>query len=534
MATLTFCGAAGTVTGSCSLIENGDARFLIDCGLYQGNKSVKELNIQPFPFDAGAIRFLVLTHAHIDHSGLIPKLVKAGFDGPIYATKATADLLEFMLPDSASIQESNAERHNRRRRRRNQPEIKPVYDSEDAARALEKLHPVEYESWFEPVAGVHVRFWNAGHILGSASAELQLDDTDSGNPLRMLFSGDLGPDEKVFHPEPDAPEGFDYIVCESTYGGRDRDDYTLAQRRANLREELKRGLERGGNVVIPSFAVERSQELLHDIGVLLARREIPEATVFLDSPLARKATEVFIRHAPKLEDVDVPPEDLFRDPHFRLVKTVDESKAINKIKSGAIIISASGMCDAGRIKHHLINNIWRPESTVLFVGYQAPGTLGHVLTSGSKDVRIHGKEFKVRAAIRRLGNYSAHADQGELADWIAERSPVVGRLFLNHGEDDARRALRDLLVERGLDREKIVLPAFDEHYDLVAGTAQSKGRVADRIADEALERDWHSDYAVFILRLADRLEETTDPTQRTHIIARLQEALDQGGVQSPN
>ena len=289
MATLTFCGAAGTVTGSCSLIENGDLRFLIDCGLYQGNKSVRELNRQPFPFDPGAVDFLILTHAHIDHSGLIPKLVKAGFTGPIYATQPTADLLEFMLPDSASIQESNAERLNRKRRRRDQPEIKPVYDSDDAARALEKLHPVEYESWFEPATGVHVCYWNAGHILGSASAELKLDDTVSGNPLRMLFSGDLGPDEKVFHPEPDAPEGFDYIVCESTYGDRDRDDYTIEERRATLRDELRRGLERGGNVVIPSFAVERSQELLHDIGVLLAQREIPQATVFLDSPLARSS-----------------------------------------------------------------------------------------------------------------------------------------------------------------------------------------------------------------------------------------------------
>jgi metallo-beta-lactamase family protein len=525
MTTLTFCGAAGTVTGSCSLIENSNVRFLIDCGLYQGNKSVKQLNIQPFPFDPGAISFLVLTHAHIDHSGLIPKLVKAGFEGPIYATRATADLLEFMLPDSASIQESNAKRHNRKRRRRNLPEIEPVYGSEDASRALRQLQPVEYESWFEPAAGVHIRYWNAGHILGSASAELKLDATASGNPLRMLFSGDLGPDEKVFHPEPDAPEGFDYIVCESTYGGRDRDDYTLAQRRATLRDELRQGLERGGNVVIPSFAVERSQELLHDIGVLLAKREIPKATVFLDSPLARKATEVFIRHAASLEDVDVPPEDLFRDPNFRLVQTVDESKAINQIKSGAIIISASGMCDAGRIQHHLINNIWRRESTVLFVGYQAPGTLGHVLTSGVKDVRIHGKEFKVRAAIRRIGNYSAHADQRELADWIIERSPVVGRLFLNHGEDDARRALRDLLSERGIDLEKIVLPAFDEHYELVAGTAESKGRAAKRIDDRALERDWHSDYAVFILRLAGHLEGTTDPNERTRIIGRLQEAL---------
>ncbi len=384
MAKLTFCGAAGTVTGSCALVENDSSRFLVDCGLYQGNKTVKELNIQPFPFNAEELGFVILTHAHIDHSGLLPKLVKAGFEGPIYATEATADLLQFMLPDSASIQESNAERINRKRRRRNLPIIHPIYSGEDATRALKQIRPVKYEQWFEPAEGIHVRYWNAGHILGSASAELKLDKTSSGNPLRILFSGDLGPDEKVFHPEPDAPEGFDYIICESTYGGRDRDDYTLIERRATLRDELTRGLERGGNVVIPSFAVERSQELLHDIGTLIARREIPPATVFLDSPLARKATEVFIRHAGELEDVEIPAEDLFRDPHFRLVQTVDESKAINRIKSGAIIISASGMCDAGRIKHHLINNIWRPESTVLFVGYQAPGTLGHVITSGKK------------------------------------------------------------------------------------------------------------------------------------------------------
>jgi len=525
MATLTFCGAAGTVTGSCSMIENGSTRFLVDCGLYQGNKSVKELNIQPFPFDVGEVGFLILTHAHIDHSGLVPKLVKAGFDGPIYATQATADLLEFMLPDSASIQESGAERLNRKRRRRGLPEVEPVYEREHAAQALELIRPVEYEAWFEPQQGVNVCFWNAGHILGSASTEIKLDGTSSGNPLRMLFSGDLGPDEKVFHPEPDAPEGFDYIVCESTYGDRDRDDYTLKERRATLRDELTRGLERGGNVVIPSFAVERSQELLHDIGTLLARREIPPATVYLDSPLARKVTEVFIRHAGELEDVEVPAEDLFRDSQFRLVQSVNESKAINEVTGGAIIISASGMCDAGRIKHHLINNIWRREATILFVGYQAPGTLGHVITSGRKDVRIHGKEFKVRAAIRRIGHYSAHADQGELADWIVERAPVVGSLFLNHGEDKARAALRELLVKRGLERSKIVIPAFDEHYELVAGTAASKGRVAERIDDAALQRDWYNDYAAFILRLAAQLEATEDGQKRRRVIARLQDVL---------
>ena len=209
------------------------------------------------------------------------------------------------------------------------------------------------------------------------------------------------------------------------------------------------------------------------------------------------------------------------------MQTVQESKDINGHTGGAIIISASGMCDAGRIKHHLRANIWRPEATVLFVGYQAPGSLGHVISNGAKDVRIHGREFKVAARIRRIGNYSAHADQSELADWIMERTPVAGRLFLNHGDDGARRALAELLIERGLKSEKIVIPSFDETFELVAGTAQSKGRAAERIDDAALERDWHSDYAVFILRLADRLRTTAEPAKREQLIARLEAALEE-------
>jgi metallo-beta-lactamase family protein len=526
VANLTFCGAAGTVTGSCSHLTKDETRLLIDCGLFQGNRSVQDLNHQPFPFDAKQVDFLILTHAHIDHSGLVPKLTRAGFDGPIYATPATADLLEFMLRDSATIQESNAERANRKRRRRNREVIEPVYTIDDAERALKQLRPVDYETWVEPAANVHFRLWNAGHILGSASAELKLDPTDSGNTLRLLFSGDLGPDEKTFHPEPDAPGGFDYIVCESTYGDRDREDYTLDKRRATLREELRRGLARGGNVVIPSFAVERSQELLHDIGTLLARQEIPDATVYLDSPLARKVTEVFAQYAGTLEDVEVDETELFRHDRFRLVESVEQSKAIGEVHGGAIIISASGMCDAGRIKHHLKSNIWRPEATILFVGYQAPGTLGHVISSGKSDVRIHGREFKVRAEIRRIGNYSAHADQVELADWIMERAPVVGGLFLNHGDDDARDTLRTVLAGRGLNPEKIFLPSFDESFELVAGAAQSKGRVAQRIDDAALQRDWYNDYAALILRLAERLETTPDSGQRRRLIARLQEVLE--------
>lgn len=524
MAELTFCGAAGTVTGSCSYVESDPANFLIDCGLFQGNRTTQELNYQPFPFDPAVAEFLLLTHAHIDHSGLLPKLTNSGYEGSIFATEATTDLLQFMLRDSAYIQESNAERQNKKLARRGEALVEPIYTIEDSEQTLKQLKSVGYEEWFEPKPGVRARFWNAGHLLGSASIELEV--TEQSSPIRMLFSGDLGPEEKAFHPEPDAPVGYDYIVCESTYGNRDRDDYTLEKRREAMRDELVRGLKRGGNVVIPSFAVERSQELLHDIAALLNEGAIPDATVFLDSPMARRATEVFIKYADEMEDIVVDERELFRHENFHIVQSVDESKAINNVKKGAIIISASGMCTAGRIKHHLKNNIYRSESTILFVGYQSPGTLGHIITSGAKQVRIHGKEYKVKAEIRRLGNYSAHADQGELIDWIVERGPAANGLFLNHGDDDAREILSELLVKRGVDGEKIFRPQFDETFMIAAGTpATSIARPEPRVQPSQLQRDWHNDYAAFVLELSNQLNKLDSPADRQALIGRLSEAL---------
>jgi len=524
MAELTFCGAAGTVTGSCSYIAADAAKFLVDCGLFQGNRTTGELNSQPFPFDAKSAEFILLTHAHIDHSGLLPKLTNCGFDGTIYATDPTVDLLQFMLRDSAFIQESNIKRKNKKLRRRGRPEIKPLYTMEDAEKVLKQLKPIAYEEWFEPKSGVRARFWNAGHLLGSASIELEV--VENGKPIRMMFSGDLGPEEKAFHPEPDAPAGYDYIVCESTYGDRDRDDYTLEKRRESMRDELVRGLNRGGNVVIPAFAVERSQELLHDIAALLNSGEIPDAVVFLDSPMARKATEVFVKYSAAMEDIVVDEAELFRHPNFRIVQSVEESKAVNNTKKGAIIISASGMCNAGRIKHHLKNNIYRSESTVLFVGYQSPGTLGHIITNGAKKIRIHGKEYKVNAQIRRLGNYSAHADQGELIDWIVERGPANGGLFLNHGDDEAREVFSDLLVKRGFDSDKIFRPQFDETFQIVAGScAKSVAVPQPRIETSQLQRDWHNDYAAFMLELSTKLNEIDSAQDRQALIARLTETL---------
>ncbi|TWU23099.1 Ribonuclease [Novipirellula galeiformis] len=525
MANLTFCGAAGTVTGSCSLIESGGKQFLVDCGLFQGTKTTQSLNYKPFPFDASKVDFLLLTHAHIDHSGLLPKLVRAGFRGKIFATGATCDLLEFMLRDSAWIQESNTERLNVKREQKGQDLLEPIYTMEDAEQTFRQLERIEYEEWFTPDEGIRSRLWNAGHLLGSASVEVQVDET--GDTIHLLFSGDLGPDEKAFHLAPDAPTGYDYVICESTYGDRDRDDYTLEKRREMMREELTLGLKRGGNIIIPSFAVERSQELLHDIGVLISSGEIPEAEVYIDSPLARKVTEVFIQHAHELDDIEVDAAKIFRHRRFHIVQSVEESKAINRIKSGAIIISASGMCNAGRIKHHLKNNIWRHESTILFVGYQAPGTLGHIITSGAKRVRIYGKEYKVDAAIRKLGNYSAHADQGELVDWVKERGPVRGALFLNHGDEEARSVMRDLLHKRGMDREKIFLPHFDETFELKAHNAPVLvSHPTPRLDESEIARDWNNDYVQFLLDLDDKLQSLQDTHERSKLMHRLAETLD--------
>ncbi len=280
--TLHFHGAAGTVTGSCYRVVHPKGQFLIDCGMFQGNKSVRDLNLKPFPFDPKAIDFVLLTHAHIDHAGLLPKLYKHGYRKTMTMTEPTAGLLEYLLPDSAGIQESEAERESRKRGRRGDEPAEPLYTMEDATEALQHRVTTGYQQWVTPGPGVRARYWNAGHILGSASIEVEVTDTD-GKPVTILFSGDLGPDEKVFYKEPDAPAGFDYILSESTYGGRERPDYTLVQRREALKTEINTALQRGGNLVIPTFAVERSQELLHDIGLLIKEGEISPSVVFLDS-----------------------------------------------------------------------------------------------------------------------------------------------------------------------------------------------------------------------------------------------------------
>lgn len=532
--TLHFHGASGTVTGSCYRVVHPRGQFLVDCGMFQGNKTVRDLNYKPFPFDPKAIDFLLLTHAHIDHAGLLPRLTHMGYRKPIWATEPTNGLLEYLLPDAAGIQESEADRETKKRSRRAEEPFQPLYVMEDANEALKLTRGLKYEQWITPGPGVRARYWNAGHILGSASIEVEVEDSD-GKPIRILFSGDLGPDVKVFWEAPDAPAGYDYILSESTYGGREREDYTLKQRQESLKNEINTALARGGNLVIPTFAVERSQELLHDIGYLIKSGEISPSLVFLDSPLASKVTGVYRKHASMFDDVELSADELFNDSRFRIVESVDESKAINSIRGGAIVMSASGMADAGRIKHHLRNNLPRANATVLFVGYQAPGTLGQIIQSGAREVRIHSELVPVRAQVRSLGNYSAHADHSELVAWVTKRLPAHGAIFLTHGEDEERKALRAALMhDDGLAGDQVLMPLLDDAFELRADGVAGVERPAERRVDlTQITADWHNAYASFIIDLSHQLQSAPSDAQRIAVMEALKATLAGKGPVTP-
>lgn len=522
---VTFCGAAGTVTGSCYWITHPGGQFVVDCGLFQGSKTVKALNYGPFPFDPKEIGFALLTHAHIDHSGLLPKLAKAGFDGQIFATEGTRDLLTYLLPDSGYIQETEVQRLNRRNAQRGRKTVTPIYTQADAEACLTRIRVVDYNRWTDVADGVRVRYWNAGHILGSASIELEIGTGERDRPtIRLLFSGDIGPEHTLFLPDPEGPENLDYLFCEATYGSRKRPPPTPKQRRAILAREVKAALKRGGNLLIPSFAVERTQELLADLCTLMDSAELPEVPVFLDSPLAIRATDIFTRHFDELEDVSDGSHPFERrNVHF--TASVDESKAIARFSEGAIIMAASGMCDAGRIRHHLKSHLWRADSTVMMVGYQVPGSLGRLLLDGKKRVRIHGEDVAVRATIAEIDVYSGHADQTALVDWVKQRLPLRHSLFLTHGEDDGRTALRDMLVESGLSRRRIHLPQLDDVVDLIGARAPRKRPGPHRLPPEAVgDTDWHNDYAQFVLDLQWALAGEADDKRRRAMIRRLRKA----------
>jgi len=438
-------GAAGEVTGSNNLVEAGQTRFIVDCGMHQGGDAEEALNFQPFPFEPSSLDFMLLTHAHIDHSGLIPRLVKKGFRGPIYTTAATADLVEILLLDSAYIQESEAEWRTRKARRAGHKAVEPLYKEEDARNAISLLKAVRYGERVHLGKGVSAVFHDAGHILGSALVVIDLKEEEE--QARLVFSGDVGqPDQPIIR-DPEFLDCTNYLVMESTYGDRLHESNGVPE--DELAQILEEAGRTGGNVIIPAFAVGRTQELLYFLKKIQDERGL-DMPVYVDSPLASRATEVFRRH---IEVYDEESEQLVKDPggifdfpQLHYTQSADESRALNE-KRGIIIISASGMAEAGRIRHHLKHNLWKPEAHIVIVGFQAQHTLGRRLLEGVDRVRIFGEEIAVKAHIHEMTGLSAHADQEQLVEWASHFKPPK-LVILTHGETQAALTLKRLLEER--------------------------------------------------------------------------------------
>ncbi|MGC6467273.1 MAG: MBL fold metallo-hydrolase RNA specificity domain-containing protein [Akkermansiaceae bacterium] len=447
---LKFCGAAGTTTGSQHLLEVNGQRILLDCGLYQGRrKDAHEVNCCFPHFDPKTIDHVVLSHAHIDHSGNLPNLSSKGFEGNIYATFGTRDLCQIMLADSARIQASDAEWMNKHRAKDGLPPIEPLYTPIDAELCLRQFVNVGYNRKMMIAKGVELTFIDAGHILGSAQIILDIEDEEDGQKKRLLFSGDVGRGDNDLLRDPVVSEDIDFVLMESTYGGREHELGTGADER--VAEILNKALKRGGKVIIPAFAVERTQQLLYVLHQLFENEQIPEVPVFVDSPLAVNATEIFRLH-PECFNEEVYQTLFDRSNPFgfeglTLIRSVTHSKELNSSDRQAIIISASGMCEAGRILHHLKNGIEDPKNTILFVGYCAENTLGYRIREGDEKVKIFGSEYKLRANVEIMDSFSGHADHSELLDYFGRIKGAKKKVWLVHGETGRSQALCEALKE---------------------------------------------------------------------------------------
>lgn len=511
---LTFLGAAHTVTGSSFLIETNSTKVMVDCGLFQGPRYIRERNYKSFPVSPDTVDFLLLTHAHIDHSGAIPKFIKHGYKGEILTTQATIDLCEVMLPDSGYIQQTEVERLNRKNQRMGRPLINPIYTAEDAFNSLKRFRGAKYDEIIELTPEIKVRFNDAGHILGSSILEIWV--TEGTEQTKLVFSGDLGAVDKPFVKDPSRIAEADYVILESTYGSRlhQNDENRLE----HLHDIIWEAYRKGGNLIIPAFAVERTQDMLYEINLLVRENRFPPMDVYIDSPMAIAATEIFKQN---LEYFDETLKDFVKKghgplsmPNLKYSRTTEESVALNNIKKSTLIISASGMCDAGRIKHHLRHNLWRRDSTILFVGYQAPGTKGAQLLEGAEFLRIHGEEIKVNADIRRIDGYSAHADQKGLLEWVGAFTKKPKKIFLVHGELEAAKTLAGLISEKY--SIETVVPEWLSEHEITPGIVFTQEQVihAQKLINEKLHhiigKDRDQGKIASIMRQLDNLKTLLD------------------------
>jgi len=447
---LTFYGAAGTVTGSCHLLEIENKKILLDTGMFQGGSEADDMNFEAFRFNPSEIDMLILSHAHIDHSGRIPLLVKYGFKGKILTSAPTFELCKIMLPDSAFIQESEAEWKSRKRQRAGKSSVEPLYTVRDAEASLKLFHTVEYNKVNNIDSNISIRFKDAGHILGSSIIELWI--REKGEEFKLVYSGDLGNKDVPIMNDPSIIEDADYVIMESTYGDRLHTD--TQNKNLALLDIITKTIERKGNVVIPSFAIERTQEILYILNILKETKDskLRNIPVYVDSPLAINATKIFQNFLPYFDEEAQKfiksGDDPFDFPNLIFTQTADESKAINFMTGSNIIISASGMCEAGRIKHHLKHNLWREDSSVVFVGYQAQNTLGRRIKDGEKTVKIFGEEIGVKCKVYSIEGFSGHADQKGLLDWIGAFKKKPKKVFLVHGEESSLKELSKQIDEK--------------------------------------------------------------------------------------
>lgn len=481
-----FAGAARTVTGSCYILEVGAHRFAIDCGMHQGNEEIEKRNWDIDIYDPQHIEFIIITHAHIDHSGLLPRMVQKGFRGPIYTTPPTKELLEIMLLDSAHIQEMEALWKTKKRLRRGDEQTEPLYTQADAEKTFPLFKTVTYNKIFEPFPGLKVNFLDAGHILGASHVELWVED--QGKISKLVFSGDVGRSDQLLINNPSVIAETDYLFVESTYADRDHKDDKDSLN--ELAEAIAYSYHRGEKVIIPAFAVGRTQEMIYSLHLLAKDGRLPaDMPVFIDSPMAIRATEVF-RHSQEYLDKETLTrikngDDPLKLPQMRFTLSTQESMAINMTAGPAVVISASGMANAGRIKHHLRHNLWREGASIVFVGFQAQGTTGRKIVDGAEKVRIFNEDIAVKAKIFTINSFSAHAGQSQLLDWIGHFKNQAMQVFLIHGEYEPQQVLAGLIEKRfGF---KVHIPDYLEESVLVPGKVTERVEFPEKAAPRI---DW--------------------------------------------